>query len=160
MGEAIAGYNSRVLSDDMLAIRADPLIAALAAVSAIAVIDGDTVHMGAERYRLLGIDAAEIGHAQCEAERRLGWLTKRRLEELLQSGPIAFHPDPPVERDKYGRLLVNLLVDGEDVGCILIREGYARAWRGRREDWCVKTDLFKRADLAADCSVTGSIKAR
>jgi endonuclease YncB( thermonuclease family) len=141
-------------------MRADAVTTTLAAIAGLVVIDGDTVHSAYERYRLLGIDAAEIGHAQCEAERRLGWLTKRRLEELLQSGPIAFHPDPPVERDKYGRLLIHLLVDGEDVGCVLIREGYARPWRGRREDWCVKTDLFKPADLADDCSVTGSIKAR
>jgi len=55
-------------------------------VTAIAVIDGDTVHMGAERYQLLGIDAAEIRHAQCDAERRLGVLTKKRLEALLGTG--------------------------------------------------------------------------
>jgi hypothetical protein len=36
------------------------------------------VHRADERYRLAGIDAAEIHYAQCEAERRLGVLTKRR----------------------------------------------------------------------------------
>ncbi|MGZ8417372.1 MAG: thermonuclease family protein [Methyloceanibacter sp.] len=71
-----------------------------------AVIDGDTVHLEPERYRLLGIDAAEIRHAQCDAERRLGELTKHRLEALIRSGPIAFAPNPPSKRDRYGRLLV------------------------------------------------------
>jgi len=127
---------------------------------ALAVIDGDTVRSDQERYRLLGIDAAEIHRAQCDAEHRLGTLTKHRLEALIQSGPVAFSPDPPTERDKYGRLLVHLLVNGEDAACILIREGYARPWRGRREDWCVKTALFKLADLEIDCSTTSSIKAR
>jgi len=141
---------------------ADPITATVAAIvtASFVAIDGDTVQTADERYRLLGIDAAEIGHAQCEAERRLGVLTKRRLQELLQSGTVTQHPNPPAERDKYNRLLVHLFVNGEDVGCILIREGYARPWRGRREDWCVKTDFFKRADLEIDCSATGSIEAR
>ena len=82
---------------------------------------------------LLGIDAAEIHHAQCDAERRLGQLTKHRLEALIRSGPVAFSPDPPAQRDKYGRLLVHLLVNGEDAACILIKEGYARPWRERRD---------------------------
>jgi endonuclease YncB( thermonuclease family) len=116
------------------------------------------VHRADERYRLAGIDAAEIHYAQCEAERRLGVLTKRRLDDLLRSGLVTIHPDPPAKRDKYRRLLVHLFVNGEDVGCILIREGYAQPWRGRREDWCVKTD-FKRADLDVD-SATGAIDAR
>jgi micrococcal nuclease len=38
--------------------------------------------------RLLGIDAAEIHRAQCDAERRLGELTKRRLETLTGSGQV------------------------------------------------------------------------
>ena len=68
-------------------MRADSAVTSLAAVAAIAVIDGDTVHMGAERYRLLGLDAVEIRHAQCDAERRLGELTKRRLEALPRHRP-------------------------------------------------------------------------
>ena len=63
-------------------------VAAIAA--SLAVIDGDTVHSDQERYRLLGIDAAEIHYAQCDAERRLGELTKHRLEALIRSGPVTW----------------------------------------------------------------------
>jgi endonuclease YncB( thermonuclease family) len=35
---------------------------------------------------------------------------------------------------------VRLFVNGEDAACVLIKEGYARPWCGRREDWCVKID--------------------
>jgi endonuclease YncB( thermonuclease family) len=131
----------------------------VAAITAsFAVIDGDTVHLEKERYRLLGIDAAEIHHAQCDAERRLGKLTKHRLEALIQSGPVELRPDKPGERDKYGRLLVHLLVNGEDAACILIREGYARPWRGRREDWCGEPSLANKAGPEElDCAITGSI---
>jgi endonuclease YncB( thermonuclease family) len=53
--------------------------------AALIVIDGDTIRSDEERIRLEGIDAAEIGHAKCEAERRLGALAKHRLEQLLDS---------------------------------------------------------------------------
>jgi hypothetical protein len=76
-------------------MRVDPLVATFVAVSALAVIDGDTFHIGAERYRLLGIDAAEIHRAQCDAERRLGELTKRRLETLAGSGQVDLAPIGP-----------------------------------------------------------------
>ena len=49
-------------------MRADPIVTTVVAIAAsLAVIDGDTVHADQERYRLLGIDAAEIHHAQCDA---------------------------------------------------------------------------------------------
>src|SRR5262245_38521173 len=76
-------------------MRADPIVATLVAVSALAVIDGDTFRIGAECYRLLGIDAAEIHRAQCDAERRLGELTKRRLEALAGSGDVDLRADRP-----------------------------------------------------------------
>jgi len=94
-------------------------------------------------------------------ERRLGKLTTKLRLEVIQSGPIEFQPNPPVERDKYGRLLVHLIVNGEDAACILIREGYAHPWRGRREDWCIEVSLAKRAGpLPADCTTTSSIETR
>ncbi len=135
-------------------MRVDPVVTCVAAVAALAVIDGDTVHVGAERYRLLGIDAAEIHRAECDAERRLGKLTKRRLETLLCSGPIELRPESRPKRDKFGRVLVHLLVNGEDAACVFIREGYARPWRGRREDWCVKIDRSAPKVAEYDCAAT------
>jgi hypothetical protein len=68
-------------------MRANPLITTLAAIgAALIVIDGDTIRSDEERIRLEGTDAAEIGHAKCEAERRLAILAKHRLEQLLGSG--------------------------------------------------------------------------
>ncbi len=140
-------------------MRADALMTVVAAVTSLAVIDGDTVHFGPERYRLLGLDAAEIHQAQCDAERRLGELTKRRLQDLVLSGQVELRPDRPPERDRYGLLLVHLLVNGEDAACILIKEGYARPWRGRRENWCINVDPPESAE-AADCTFTSATNAR
>jgi endonuclease YncB( thermonuclease family) len=45
-------------------MRADPIATTVAAIAASFVaIDGDTVHRADERYRLAGIDAAEIHYA-------------------------------------------------------------------------------------------------
>jgi hypothetical protein len=46
------------------------------------------------------------------------------------------------------------------VACVLIREGYARPWRGRRENWCVKVDPPETADPNSDCTITSSIDTR
>jgi endonuclease YncB( thermonuclease family) len=137
-------------------MRASPLINTLAAIgAALTVIDGDTIRSEEEHIRLEGIDAAEIRHAKCEAERRLALLSKHRLEELLGSGSVDIrrneHPRKP---DRYGRTLAQVLVDGTDVGCVLIKEGYARPWRGRREDWCKSVDRRDVAEAALSCSVT------
>jgi endonuclease YncB( thermonuclease family) len=137
-------------------MRASPGITTLAAIgAALIVIDGDTIRSDEERIRLEGIDAAEIGHAKCEAERRLAVLAKRRLEQLLGSGPVDIrrneHPKPP---DRYGRTLARVLVDGEDVACILIKEGYARPWTGRREDWCKSLDRRDGTEATLSCAVT------
>jgi endonuclease YncB( thermonuclease family) len=137
-------------------MRVHPGLSTLAAIAAaLIVIDGDTIRSDEERIRLEGIDAAEIGHAKCEAERRLGALVKHRLEQLLSSGSVDIrrnaHPDPP---DRYGRTLARVLVNGEDVACVLIKEGYARPWTGHREDWCTSLDDRKRDDATLSCAVT------
>lgn len=96
------------------------------------IVDGDTVRAGEERIRISNIDAAEMNGA-CDAERRLARLTRDRLAELLAGGEVEIERNG---RDRYGRTLATVRVNGEDVGDRLVAEGYARVWRGRREDWC------------------------
>lgn len=38
--------------------------------------------------------------------------------------------------DRYGRTLAALSVNGVDAGDMLVSEGLARTWSGRREAWC------------------------
>ena len=115
-------------------------LAATLAVTTLAspyIIDGDTIVAGREHIRIANIDAPETRHAQCDAELRLGLAAKHRLEILLAAGDIEAHQayaNRP--RDRYGRTLATITVDGEDVGEILIAEGLARRWDGRRHPWC------------------------
>lgn len=102
-------------------------------------LDGDTIFIAGKHVRLANIDAPEIRHPKCEAELQLGLVAKRRMTELLGSGEIVVSPGDPKDgrlMDKYGRTLAIVTVDGRDVGQILIAEGLARPWTGKRRPWC------------------------
>lgn len=103
------------------------------------VIDGDTVVLDGETIRIANIDTPEIKHAQCDAERRLGLVAKAELDKLLASGVIALERGDPAsgrQKDKYGRTLGVISIDGHDVGNTLIDRQLARPWTGRRKAWC------------------------
>ena len=115
------------------------LLAAALATSAPQAVDGDTFDIGSERVRIANIDAPETKSAKCDAERRLGEVAKRRLQELLSSPGFEMERGDPKSgrmKDRYGRTLATIYVDGIDVGSILIDERLARLWRGKREPWC------------------------
>ncbi|WP_445558063.1 thermonuclease family protein [Ochrobactrum sp. A-1] len=102
-------------------------------------IDGDTFTIRAERIRIANIDAPEIGHPKCDAERRLGLVARKRLAELLGSGQVDIEKGDPESgriKDRYGRTLALVYVDGKDVGETLIEELLARPWQGKRRNWC------------------------
>jgi endonuclease YncB( thermonuclease family) len=122
------------------------------AVSPSNVIDGDTVRVRGETFRLVGFDAAETGdQARCAHERQLGNRATARLRELIDSAarseltrvPCACRADTQGTRDcNYGRSCGTLRADGRDVGNVLIAEGLARPYVcgatgcPRRGSWC------------------------
>lgn len=112
------------------------LIAILLA-SALFALDGDTIVVQGEHVRILNIDAPEIGHPKCDAELRLGLVAKRRMQALIEAGPVTLERgDKGRMKDRYGRSLARVMVNGQDVGETLISEGLARRWDGARHPWC------------------------
>jgi micrococcal nuclease len=100
-------------------------------------IDGDTIDVSGERIRILNIDTPEIHHAHCDAERRLGLVARERMTVLLASGALTLkRGDGHRMKDRHGRTLARVFVDGKDVGGILIAENLARPWEGKRRSWC------------------------
>lgn len=109
------------------------------------VIDGDTVAIRTPpprgqavepvRVRILGLDAPETRGAGCEAERKLGRAASRTLRRLAaEAGTVTIEA---TGRDRYGRTLAHLTLDGRDVAGALISAGLARPYAGgRREGWC------------------------
>ncbi len=106
--------------------------------SDISVIDGDTVKLrsgefAGTRVRIVGLDAPEI-HGKCNAERRLAAKAKTRLIDLARTGRIRLEVSG---RDKYGRILAVMTVNGRDVARTLIDERLARPYAGgHRPGWC------------------------
>jgi micrococcal nuclease len=104
------------------------------AATAIRVIDGDTVAIGAERIRLIGVDAPEV-QGRCPAERAGAARASQFLRQLLATGGTV-----AVTRsghDRYGRTLARLRLGTLDVSGALLLAGLARPYDGgRRAGWC------------------------
>ncbi|MBN9471077.1 MAG: thermonuclease family protein [Bosea sp.] len=100
------------------------------------VVDGDTFWYRAEKIRIADIDAPETEQAKCSSERALGDRAKHRLAELLSEAPFSLEGYGSRDRDRYGRLLRVVYQNGRSVGQILVAEGLARPWHGRRRPWC------------------------
>ncbi|MCU0829679.1 MAG: thermonuclease family protein [Tabrizicola sp.] len=106
----------------------------------IRVVDGDTVTLlcdedGIQSARLMGYDTPEKYAPNCMAEfvaaEQASWALRTILRkadrlEISQDGT-----------DQYGRALVTLRVDGQDVARLMIRAGHARQYGGGpRGSWC------------------------
>lgn len=104
------------------------------------VVDGDTVTLmcaeeGMQSARLVGFDTPEKFSPMCLAEflaaERAAWALRTFIQkadrlELTREGV-----------DQYGRALVRLDLDGQDVARLMIRAGHARTYRvGPRGSWC------------------------
>lgn len=115
------------------------MLPTLALLLALSVTDGDTIVLDGQKIRIANVDAPEVRTAKCDAEKRLGLVAARRLEDLLRSGKVVVHFGDPKDgrkRDRHGRTLATITVDGHDVGAIMIEEGLARPWTGKRQPWC------------------------
>ena len=91
----------------------------------VGVVDGDTIDVALagieERVRLIGINTPERG--ECLADE-----ASARLRDLVDGRTVTLVPDR-TDRDRFGRLLRHVEVDGTDVGAVLIEDGLALAGR-------------------------------
>ncbi|WP_245443764.1 thermonuclease family protein [Mesorhizobium sp. DCY119] len=102
------------------------------------VVDGDTVWIQGEKIRLADIDTPET-EARCERERVGAAAAADRLAELLGPGAFEIKRGDPLDGrlvDRHGRTLAVIEIDGVSVGAMLVEEGLARQWTGRRQSWC------------------------
>lgn len=96
------------------------------------VVDGDTFWVAGEKVRIADIDAPEID-GRCDYERGLAIASRNRLLDLLNAGPSTLRREG---KDRHGRTLAVVMVNGRSVGDMLVGDGLARIWTGRREPWC------------------------
>ncbi|PKP80917.1 MAG: hypothetical protein CVT79_12940 [Alphaproteobacteria bacterium HGW-Alphaproteobacteria-18] len=107
--------------------------------------DGDSGRLSdGTKFRLHGIDAPETGSlkqrggAKCEAERALGFDAKAVAVELTRGQTVTV--SKVMGRDRYGRNVVALSMQGDDVGRLLVAGGSHRVWDydggETKPDWC------------------------
>jgi len=96
-------------------------------------VDGDTLRVGRERVRIMGLDTPEL-HGRCPREIAMARRAQARMGQLVAGGVLL----SPHGRDRYGRLLAVVRDrSGRDVAQVMIREGLARPYEGsRRNGWC------------------------
>ena len=106
------------------------------------IIDGDTIVVGKYIVRLVGIDAPDRG--EC------GYATaKNYLTELIDGKPVVLIDAGVGKTDRYQRLLKYVTYEGNDVGLLEVKKGFAIAAydsrtkgykRHDRQDTYVRTD--------------------
>jgi endonuclease YncB( thermonuclease family) len=109
--------------------------------------DGDSGRVDGVPFRLADVDAPETGGAgarggaKCEAERVLGFKAKEFIVKLTRGREVTIANAE--ELDDFGRRVMSLSVDGEDIGQIGVLSGHLRpyAFDGRKKtmdkpDWC------------------------
>jgi len=99
------------------------------------VVDGDTFWFQGEKYRIADIDTPETHPARCAEEAALGEAATDRLQQWLNDGAFTLE-SAGRDADRYGRKLRVPTRGGESVGSVLVDEGLARPWEGRRRPWC------------------------
>lgn len=85
--------------------------------------------------RLVGIDAPEIkGH--CEKEKELAAQARNLLNQRLKQAQVIQLRH--TARDKYFRLLAEVVADGEELNELLLQRGLAVPYNGgtKTKDWC------------------------
>jgi micrococcal nuclease len=98
-------------------------------VPVVRVIDGDTIKVlingKEENVRFLLVDTPETSHPRMNGPQPYGKEAKELMENLLEGGTVELEMDVS-ERDRYGRLLAYLYVNGVSVQEELLRNGLAR----------------------------------
>lgn len=94
----------------------------------VRVTDGDTLKLGSTTWRLWGIDAPEGGQ-RCrrnDAAYDCGDEATAALRRIIgESVPVCRRKDT----DRYGRAVGRCAVNGQDIGALLVQEGWALDYR-------------------------------
>lgn len=98
------------------------------------IIDGDTIEISGERIRLHGIDAPE-SRQTCDVAGvpwRCGESATLALEDETHGRPVICKGN---KRDRYGRIIAVCYSGERDLNALMVREGWALAYRRYAKDY-------------------------
>ncbi|SUZ80436.1 uncharacterized protein METZ01_LOCUS33290 [marine metagenome] len=112
----------------------------------IKVIDGDTFRVDINelpdiigkniRIRILGINAPEI-NGKCTFEKELAIKARDFVQILLDNADLVILKN--LNRGNFFRLLAEVIVDGKDLGELLVANDLAVRYQGKKKSsWCAK----------------------
>jgi len=113
----------------------------------VSVIDGDTFEMHGKRIRLQGIDAPERGQ-QCKDANgksyRCGLMAAKQMSGYVSGKTVNCEI---LDKDRYGRFIARCLANGTDVNELLVKEGWALAYRQYSKDYASAELQAKRTNV-------------
>ena len=121
---------------------AEPPPGATVLAGTASVIDADTLDIGKQRIRLVGVDAPESGQKCLDKDQKLvrcGTISANALDQWINRNPVTCNIEG---KDRYQRNLGKCFVRNESVQDWLVRNGYAVAYRSYSTE-------FVEAELAA-----------
>ena len=94
----------------------------------VRVVDGDTIHIGQDKYRLEGIDAPEMRQEclykgeqwECGIES-----TKSLRKQIAVTSQLRCEGE---RKDSYGRILAICFLGGKDINAWMVKNGWALAY--------------------------------
>jgi len=109
----------------------------------VSVYDGDTFRVNVAHWpaffspmsiRVRGIDTPEM-KGQCDREKELAQKAKKFTKETLENAKrVELHN---LGRDKYFRVLADVMIDGKNLTDLLIKKGLGRPYDGGTKiSWC------------------------
>ena len=92
------------------------------------IVDGDTIHIGSNKYRFSGIDTPEMKQT-CSKDNTIimcGVLAKDALIQKINNRLVLCKEETI---DRYKRIVAECFVNKESLSTYLVRNGYAFAYR-------------------------------
>ena len=99
------------------------------------IVDGDTIYIGKNKYRLHGIDAPET-QQQCKRENKkykCGMEATRFLKSLIKDKNQVICEKK--DMDRYKRIVAICYYDNKDLNKLMVKNGWAIAYRKYSKDY-------------------------
>ncbi len=114
--------------------------AAVACSQPVRVIDADTIavchEQEPERIRIAGLDAPESFRPACAKEKIAGIQAKQAATQLFIRPNVNLDINRH-SKDRYGRSVADVSVNGIDFRQYMIAEGHGVEWKfNEKHDWC------------------------
>ena len=123
------------------------LISSFSNANILKIIDGDTIHIGKIKYRLYGIDAPEIKQ-ECKRNNKkyfCGVEATKFLQSLIKDNESVSCVNKKI--DRYKRIVAVCYYLNEDLSKLMVRNGWAVAYRRYSKDYVDDENYAKENKL-------------